>query len=226
MAALDIVIGVAFGYLMATLNEALFHKNVHHAGKQTLHLWKRYKSISKPFMEAYFSHTVIHHFKTFRINHITQFKDSNEEDLLKNYLKDRKSEYTIKENYGLTLDKWGFVKYNIPAIALLLVLFFLVNPVVLIGLILPMLSTSLLSKFVHPYLHMSQQQAVKKAPWFMAMILKTRYMRKVYMHHYLHHKYQNCNYNLLLGGDIILGVHKEPSERDIEEMVKIGLISK
>ncbi len=48
-------------------------------------------------------------------------------------------------------------------------------------------------------------------------------MKAVIRNHFMHHRYPNHNFNLLLGGDYLLGYHKVPSKEDKREMTKIGI---
>ncbi len=81
----------------------------------------------------------------------------------------------------------------------------------------------LLSRWIHPYLHLDHETAIRCAPSFIAILLGTPYFRAVARHHYLHHKYPNKNFNLLLGGDWILGRHRSASADDIDKMKALGL---
>ena len=70
---------------------------------------------------------------------------------------------------------------------------------------------------------MSGKDAQKQASPVMHKILQTRSFRYLARHHWLHHHYEDSNYNLLLGGDIILGYHRKPRLQDLEKMARTGL---
>jgi hypothetical protein len=72
-------------------------------------------------------------------------------------------------------------------------------------------------------LHRSYECGIQESPCCVAWFLRTSYFREVARHHYLHHKYPNSNFNLLLGGDWLLLVNRRATRTDIEEMKKIGL---
>jgi len=39
----------------------------------------------------------------------------------------------------------------------------------------------------------------------------------------VHHKYQYCNFNLMVGGDFMRCVYRAPSQRDLDEMAAIKI---
>jgi hypothetical protein len=60
-------------------------------------------------------------------------------------------------------------------------------------------------------------------PTLLGLLMDSRYIRAVRRHHYLHHKYLDCNFNLLLGGDWLLGVHRSPTPANLDAMSEIGI---
>ncbi len=62
------------------------------------------------------------------------------------------------------------------------------------------------SNYVHPYLHMTKEEAMEKAGPVMRELLKTNYVSHIAQAHYLHHRedVQN-NQNLVPGADFALG---------------------
>ncbi len=55
-------------------------------------------------------------------------------------------------------------------------------------------------------------------------MLKAGYIRFLRQHHYPHHRYSDCNFNLLLGGDVVLGRYRVPTAQDWDEMCRLGLV--
>ena len=55
-------------------------------------------------------------------------------------------------------------------------------------------------------------------------MLKTGYIQSLRQHHYLHHRYSDYNFNLLLGGDVVLGRYRVPTTQDWDEMYRLGLV--
>ena len=85
----------------------------------------------------------------------------------------------------------------------------------LVGFLLPVTAYPLLSKVIHPYLHMRHDEAVRRASAPLRWLLASGYMRYVWRHHWLHHRYPRSNFNLLIGGDWIRGVQRSPSDDDL-----------
>jgi hypothetical protein len=118
----------------------------------------------------------------------------------------------------------GLVTYNLTIVPIVSIVCMLAGPWALAG-ALPMLTVApVLAMFIHPYLHRDHEAATREAPALVALLLRTRYFRALSRHHFLHHKYPNCNFNLLLGGDYPLGTHRSPSAQDLSEMAAIGIL--
>jgi len=79
----------------------------------------------------------------------------------------------------------------------------------------------LLSMFIHPMIHEPDGKAGRYNRW-LGRVMRTRYFRNVCRHHWLHHKYPDCNFNLLLGGDRLLGTHRNPTATDLQDMDREG----
>ena len=97
------------------------------------------------------------------------------------------------------------------------------GPAFTLGALLPFVLWPALAQFIHPYLHMSVVEVEAIAPPFIRWFSRTRYFRFLAIHHWIHHRYEHCNYNLLLGGDWLLGVVREPSDEDLSEIAKLGM---
>ena len=69
----------------------------------------------------------------------------------------------------------------------------------------------------------SVAKALTTASPLMRPFLRSRYFRFLAQHHFLHHKYVHCNYNLLLGGDLVWQRQRYPSREDYREMQALGL---
>jgi hypothetical protein len=160
--------------------------------------------LGQSLLDAWYSHHVVHHFLTFRENHVTQFGSEEERSRLDSRLKTQCIDDIIDCRYGMLLcclgDGWFTVGACIP---------FCIWP--------------LLAQFVHPYLHMRYDSVMKCGPIAIKMLARTAYFKYLARHHWLHHRYTHCNYNLLLGGDYVLGVHRSATAQDIDEMHAIGL---
>ena len=70
-----LVAALCYGYLVATLGESIFHQHIQHGSWKT---WLFGHSSFSGFVDAKTSHELVHHIKTFRTNHVTQFADERE----------------------------------------------------------------------------------------------------------------------------------------------------
>jgi hypothetical protein len=221
---LQVLVGLPVGYLIATLAESFLHRNVQHARAAVRKFWLRYPRLCAPFLRAYYSHHTIHHARTFRRDFVTQFRSKEEQEALDRAMPPGWRAQIKREEYGLTLKGWGVLMFLLPVLPVLPLLYFLVGPWATAGALVPLLVVyPLMSKWLHPMLHRVHEEAVGRATPLEAWVLRTRYMKAVVRGHYLHHRYINCNYNLLLGGDFLFGVHRRSSPRDLEDMARIGL---
>jgi hypothetical protein len=221
---LQVLFGLPIGYLIATLAESFLHRSVQHAGAGVRKFWLRYPRLFGPFLRAFYSHHVIHHARTFRRDFVTQFRSRQEQEALDRAMPPGWLERIKGEEYGLTLKGWGVLMFLLPVFPCVPLLYWLVGPWATAGALVPLLVVyPLMSKWIHPLLHRAHEDAVSRATPLEAWLLKTPYMKAVVRGHYLHHRYINCNYNLLLGGDFLFGVHRTSSPRDIADMARLGL---
>lgn len=217
-------LGLLAGYLLASTAESFWHCHIQHARGSVLRLWKRYPSVFQPFIDARFSHHVVHHALTFRHGHTVQFGSENERRGLDASLPERLRRGIQRELYGASVGGFvGGLYYLRP-----FVLFFLPIPTLLgiwgaVGGAIPFLACVLLSAHVHPFLHMRHDVAIQKAGPVVRWLLCTRYMKSVARHHWLHHKHHRFNFNLLLGGDWLRGVVKRPTSSELGQMSQDGL---
>jgi hypothetical protein len=86
----------------------------------------------------------------------------------------------------------------------------------------PMILPPLLSRTVHKHIHRPYGQG-KDGGAVVEWLLASRYGRMMIRHHWLHHRYNDVNFNLLLGGDWILGVGRLPSNEDLSRMEADGI---
>jgi hypothetical protein len=223
--AAEVVSGLFCGYLVISVCESSFHRTIQHASPTLRLLYEKWGWVGESCTYAWYSHHVIHHFLTFRKNHVTQF--SNEEELarLDSHLKARRFGYIIECRYGLILGRRlkYYAWYMAPTVPIFISLCCIGGSWFTIGACLPLCLWPMLAQFVHRYLHMRYQDVIDRAPLVVRVLAKTAYFRYLARHHWLHHRYTNCNYNLLLGGDYILGVWRKANNEDLDEIRSIGL---
>ena len=216
--------GLAIGYLIVSLCESFFHRRVGHASSSSRLLWHRSRTIGTCFKRAWYSHHVVHHLRTFRRDHVTQFAGPEEEARLRASLIAGDHGHVLRHDYGLRVGGPAeFIRHVGPTLPILLAACGVGGAWFTVGAALPLLAMPLASEFVHPYTHMSHERALREAPAMLRPLLATRYFRFIARHHWLHHRYLDCNFNLLPGGDFLLGVHRRPSARDLAEMAAVGL---
>lgn len=216
--------GLMLGYVMTTLLESTLHRVIYHAGPQTRRFWARYPRISGPFRRAYFSHGIVHHRWTFRENFVTQFSNRQEQERLDQRLRGDQASLIRREQYGITLRGVGIVWFNLPILPWIVLIGQVLGPWGLVGAIPAVAAYSCLAMFVHPYLHRPHEEVVAGVSPVLRWVLKTRYVRFLRCHHYLHHRYGDCNFNLLLGGDVLLGRSRRATAQDWDEMYRLGLV--
>jgi hypothetical protein len=216
--------GLMLGYVATTLLESTLHRVIYHAGPRTRRLWARYPRLSGPFRRAYFSHGIVHHRWTFQKDFVTQFSSQQEKDRLDLKLSAHQYSLMRREHYGMSLRGGGIVWFNLPILPCVLLIGLVVGPWGFVGALPAVAAYSCLAMFVHPYLHRPHEEGTTSVSPVLRWILKTGYVRFLRCHHYLHHRYGDCNFNLLLGGDIVLGRYRRPTAQDWDEMGRLGLV--
>ena len=221
--------GSTIGYLAATISESLLHRFVGHASGRARHRWKSIPFFSETLTATHFGHAIVHHGKTFRKNHVTQFCSSCEIRELDDELTAAGRSEFIDLGYGLTTNLTSSIWFFLPPITFCLVFCWLLfgrpTPWFFVPAAAPSIFfTPALSRVVHPYLHLRAKEANHKAGRFVAWLLSTSYGRWLTAAHFVHHRDPKFNFNLLPGGDYLLGTYRDPTAKEREEMKWIGLI--
>ncbi|WP_437672259.1 hypothetical protein [Sorangium sp. So ce131] len=222
---IQLVAGAALGYLTVSVAESFLHRNALHASGRTRRAAQKLGAAGRPLLRAYTSHTVVHHGKTYRESHVQQFRSLEEQERLDRWIVETQgSRRIIQEKYGVSLAGLGILAFAAPVLPFFAAYVFFLPVPALLGALAALVIYPLSSLVLHPYLHMPRAEAMARASAPMRWLLDTRYVRFISRHHYLHHRYMHCNYNLLWLGDVLLGRHRRPSDKDVEEMRKIGMI--
>lgn len=221
----EVLIGFALGYLTVSICESFFHRYIQHAPKGFRRIQKSLGMLGKSLHSAWYSHHVIHHCKTFRRSHSLQFQDREEKTSLDKFLAAREMIDVAETGYGTRIGERPIdvLKYVAPTLPIFVLICSLGGPYFTLGAFVPFIAWPLLAEFIHPYLHMKQDIISKHAPLHARFASRTTYFRWLAIHHWMHHRYERCNYNLLLGGDVILGVQRYPNPSDWKEMRDAGL---
>ena len=217
---ISMLAGAVYGYIVATLGESFFHQHIQHG--------RGWSQLFGPFQTAKMSHETIHHNKTFRKNHVTQFSSEAEQRAVDDYLDDHHSvngmnSWVRSERYGITLTWLSLVLYCSPFLPFLLPMLYFGGIKSFLISMLPVGGAYWHSKHVHMYMHMPFDQAMQRAGFLMRMYISSKIVRLIWRLHFVHHKYRRGNYNLLIGGDFLRGQIVWPLERDLSEMKALGL---
>ncbi len=221
---IEIFTGLILGLLSATLSESFGHRIFGHPNAHQLKLYFKYPRFFAPFLRAYYHHFVIHHENTFQQDVLTQFRNENEKHALDRWIaKEFPTDFANliwREKYNLTLKGLqGILPFAIPFLTGPLFIALIFGRVSFAASLTVAFLPVLMSKYIHPFIH--QPELLSLAPRPVQLIAKTRYMKWIFRNHYLHHLHVESNYNLLLGGDRILRVHREPTHREAEELARL-----
>lgn len=188
------------------------------------------KAIHKRLESIRFSHSVIHH-GSYGQNYVDRFAPNDPKltpeqvdakraqkkahiDKLANGRDPDEAKDIFKSDYGRKLaDALQNALLTAPATALVTLFTgaiagaagLSVGPLFVAASVLTSLIFIPASNNLHPYLHMSREEAFAKAGPLMRMFLKSRYVSHIAQHHYLHHKHAGVNHNLVPGADFALG---------------------
>lgn len=220
---LHTIVGLLAGYLTVTVSESALHRFIGHATSRRRHRWAANPRLCRYLLLSHFRHAVVHHGLTYKSNYVTQFDGKDHKDAVDRRTLAVGDVHVEKAGYGLMPGWTGLVTYNLTTVPVIVLLALVFEPVAAVAAI-PWLAVAFaLSRWFHPYLHRDHEAAVREAPRWVGRLLRTSYFRAVARHHFLHHKYPNSNFNLLLGGDWLLGVHRRATRADLDEMSAIGL---
>lgn len=228
-AGLDLLSGGAIGVVLHSYLESFFHDHAGHATGETLAMAKEpglRGLIGREFANAEFGHHV--HHQTYH-SHVQQFRDSAEELRFTQKLKAQgtKGQEVIDEGFGVTVANHNVLRYLRPnlAAAAAVVFGFKLAPLAVVGLALPTIAPAYASKLMHPYLHMTKEEALEKAGPLMRLLLSSRYVDLVKMLHYVHHKGGLGNHNIQPPiGDWLRGELQKPTAKHMLKMHDLGML--
>jgi len=223
--AVQLILGLVAGYVVASFVESIAHQHISDAPNRYRLFWKRHPRLFSQLLETYFSHHIIHHVRTFRTDHVTQFSSAEEKEKVDAVLAKhgRHGAVIKKANYAVKLQGGGAFTFIVPLIAAWPLVYLAFGFWAAVGAVVSMSGPPILSNWVHPHLHKPYVRALEEAPAWAALILRTRYGRAMMRNHFLHHRYEDCCYNLLLGADYVRGVYRSPTAEDVAEMERIGI---
>lgn len=219
-----IIAGVLAGYLVVSLCESYFHRTMGHTSPRVRRLCRACGVLGGFVLRAWYSHCVVHHFATFRENHVTQFSSAEEERRLRRKLAAEGKGHILAQGYGLRVgDPGEFLRYVAPTLPFVALVCWLGGGWFSLGAVVPFIVMPLMSQLIHPLLHLSYDEARKAAPALLKPLVATGCFRYLARYHWLHHRHLDVNFNLMPGGDYLLGRHRAPTRAELAEMAAIGL---
>jgi len=225
--AAQILLGLLAGYLLATCSESAVHRLVFHARPRQRRIWRRWPLVFGECSRSHYRHGIVHHHLTYARSFHCQFVSDGHRNRVVAMARSR-GDHAIGAadcQFGITVGWIAFLKFNLVTIPFLPPIGLLLGPWAALGCLPMLLLSPALSRWIHPWLHRPPAEAERAAPWLVRRLLRSGYLRAVRRHHFLHHKYERCNYNLLLGGDWLLGLHRAPTLADLGDMQAIGILS-
>lgn len=218
-----IFLGLISTYLVASISELLLHRYFAHASSRTRQFWAKYPHVFGRLIRLHYRHAIVHHGMTFRVNHVTQFKDEDARNKVNRIIAPKQDDFIISEDYGLTIGLRSMITYNITVVPIIPILYLVAGPWVLIGALPGLAISPLTAMLVHPVLHQHPEESAHKAPAIAEFLLNTWYFRMLWRYHYVHHIHQNSNFNLILGGDFLLGTYRKPNAIELSKMATLRL---
>ncbi len=219
------LLGAALGLLFATIFESVGHKFFGHPSAWQLRIYFRFPRLFDPFLRCYYHHYVIHHEMTYQRSLLEQFESADDKIRVDTWIRDSFPEdfssLVFRERYNLTLlGVQGILPFALPFTAGPALVGALFGWKAALGALFTSFTPVLMSKFIHPLVHDPRGEA--KAGPIRRFISRSRYMRRVVANHFMHHRHMETNFNLLLGGDHLVGLYRKPSaaeEAEINELL-------
>lgn len=221
----NLACGFVGGYVVASLIESAMHQHVSDAPNKTVKRWERFPRLCRYLIRTRYSHHVVHHRRTFKQDHITQFRSESEQITLDLELSDRGRHGRIiqRSSYAVRLHGSGALVFIAPLLPAIPLTAFTLGAWGTLGCCFALSLPPLFSHFIHPFLHMPHARAVREAPSVTAWFLRRWYFRSMARNHYMHHRYVASNFNLVLGGDVLRRTYRAPAASDLREMQRLGL---
>jgi hypothetical protein len=217
---LQISIGLATGYVIASMAESFQHHWFGHSPRWMQRIWKRYPRLLSWLRKLWWGHMAIHHFTASGKWFCSP--QTKQAAVLSRMTPEERS-VAIGTQFGLTIMLNSFIWFMWLPMTTLPLLWVTIGGLGTIAALVPMALPPLLSKLVHRHIHCSYSVAIRESSLAVRWLLKTRYGRAMIRHHWLHHRYPGTNFNLLLGGDWILRVARRPTDDDNLKMSAQGI---
>ena len=163
----DFAIGLAIGYVIASFIELILHEYVSDAPTHWVRKWRRYPRLFRVLLNTYFSHHIIHHYQTFRKNHVTQFASPEQRARVDSVLlaRGRHGRLIIAGDYANRIHAEGGFVFALPGLVSAVALGFFLPISMAIGSTIALMLPPIFSYWLHPYRHCSLPLwTVRKTP--------------------------------------------------------------
>jgi hypothetical protein len=226
-------VAASFGasYVLASFFESFYHDNVAHADPETVKARREGNFIRRGFADSFEGHNYHHGManKNYNVENETPEKKA----LRRSQLAKKGREDIADDDFGVTLDNPGFLKYlagmlpaYAPAFGAAVALGAGLPVLAAVGV--PMLFVPAASKWMHRYMHLPKKEVKEKLPEFLHALVHTEQWDRMVLRHFVHHERAKAgvNFNILPGaiGDKLRGALAEATPEEIAEARALGLI--
>lgn len=219
------IAGALIGYTTSTLVEHVLHRALGHPARGLRVFLENAGPWARVLRETTFSHLRMHHAKTFK-SFTEQFGSEAERDELFRELEadpnvtPAQIESLKKTKLGLTLDIVGqasIVAITAPVLWGLSRIIHADVPTT-IALFSPLTVQILSPVYLHTVIHLKRAKLMTESPAFVRWLACTRIVEAIVRSHFMHHKGGGRNFNLLPGGDFLLGQYQRPNLKHVFKM--------
>jgi hypothetical protein len=220
---LQIVLGFAIGYAIASFSESFLHAIVGHASERARALWHRHPRLFHFMIQSYYRHNFIHHEATFKEDFHQMFTCEAHQAELDASIPDWHRDRIKREMYGLTISLKCYFSFNVILIPTLLLIGYGIGPWAAVGFAPWLLLKPLWTLTIHKLLHHDLETARRMAPFGVKWLVGTAYYRWMMRNHFMHHNEQSTNFNLIPGGDYLWGKARRATPEEKREMARLGM---
>jgi hypothetical protein len=134
---LEIMLGLGLGYLIGSWVESFMHEHVSDAHPRRVKAWMRAPRLLRPLINTHYSHHTIHHVRTFRSGHTTQFRSEEERAQLTEVLeaRGRHGRIILAGAFGTRLHGSGALVFVAPLVIFFPLFWWGLGPVGFVGLL-------------------------------------------------------------------------------------------
>ncbi|MCF8059658.1 MAG: hypothetical protein K9K67_10200 [Bacteriovoracaceae bacterium] len=215
-----VLLGIILGLFSATISESFFHKFFGHPFESVKRLYFKNTTLFSACLKPYYQHFVIHHKLTYLKHFFSQFDSKEHKERVDNWIDHNFDEEFRNliwiERYNLTLKGFiGTLPFAGPFCIGPILIYYFLGVEAFLGSLLTGYIPVWMSKYIHPLIH-APEETQNHGP-FIRWFMTTKYAEKILLNHFLHHNDGNKNFNLFLGGDQLIGLHRVGTREELEE---------